>query len=48
VQRFRIVWIRTGFGRHCPLLVCGSCGRRTIRLFAKYGTYACRHCHRVL
>jgi hypothetical protein len=50
VQRFRIVWIRTGAGRHRPLLVCSGCGRRTTRVFAKYeyGTYACRHCHRAL
>jgi hypothetical protein len=48
VQRFRIVWITTGFNRHWPILVCGSCPRRVVRLFAKLGTYACRHCHRAL
>jgi hypothetical protein len=41
-QRFRIAWIRTGFGRHRAVLVCNSCGRGAIRLFARYGTYACR------
>jgi hypothetical protein len=46
VQRFRIVWIPTYFGRHRAILVCSSCGRRVIRLFSRYGNYACRHCHR--
>jgi DNA-directed RNA polymerase subunit RPC12/RpoP len=46
VQRFRIVWIPTYFGRHRAILVCSSCGRRAIRLFSRYGNYACRHCHR--
>src|SRR5262245_15760736 len=44
VQRFRIVWIRTGFGRHRPILVCSSCGGGAIRLFGHYGNYACRFC----
>src|SRR5215813_4276467 len=48
VQRFRIVWIRTGFGRHRAILVCGSCGCGAIRLFGHYGNYACRYCHRAL
>src|SRR5215510_10759714 len=26
VQRFRIVWIRTGLGRHRAILACSSCG----------------------
>src|SRR5262245_30718865 len=43
VQRFRIAWIRTGFGRHRAILVC-SCGRGATRLFARYGTYACKAC----
>jgi hypothetical protein len=43
VQRSRIVWIRTGFGRRRASCHCGA-----IRLFARYGTYACRHCHRAL
>jgi hypothetical protein len=46
VQRFRIVWIRTGFGRPRPILVCSSCAGGAIRLFGHYGNYACRHCHR--
>jgi len=47
VQRFRIVWVRTGFGRHRPILVCSSCNCGAIRLFARYGNYACRHCHKL-
>jgi hypothetical protein len=46
VQRFRIVWIRTGFGKHRAILVCSSCGGGAIRLFNHYGNYACRYCHR--
>src|SRR5262245_31054492 len=46
VQRFRIVWIRTGFGKHRAILVCSSCGCGAIRLFDHYGNYACRFCHR--
>jgi hypothetical protein len=48
IQCFHIRWARTGFGRHRPILLCNSCGRGAIRLFARYGTYACRHCHRAL
>src|SRR5262245_33742339 len=48
IQHFRIVWIRTGFGRHRPILICGSCDCGAIRLFRRYGTYACRHCHKAL
>jgi hypothetical protein len=48
IQRFRIKWARTGFGRHRPILLCNSCGRGVIRLFFRYGTYACRHCHKAL
>jgi hypothetical protein len=48
VQRFPIAWIRTGFGNHRPILVCSSCRVGAIRLFSKYGSYACRHCHRAL
>src|SRR5215831_15995006 len=47
VQRFRIVWIRTGFGRHRAVLVC-SCGCGATRLFARYGAYACKACHRAV
>jgi len=46
VQRFRIVWIKTGFGRPRPILVCGNCGGGAIRLYGHYGNYACRFCHR--
>jgi hypothetical protein len=48
VQRFPIVWVRTGFGRHRPILVCSSCRGGAIRLFGHYGNYACRFCHRAL
>src|SRR5262245_27010246 len=48
VQRFRIVWIRTGFGKHRPILVCSSCAGGAIRLFNHYGNYACRYCHRAV
>ena len=47
VQHFRIVWIRTGFGRHRAVLVC-SCGYGAVRLFARYGRYACKACHRAV
>ena len=33
----------TGIG---PVLLCNFCGRGAIRLFARYGGYACRQCHR--
>jgi hypothetical protein len=46
IQRFRIEWIRTGFGKHRAILVCSSCGGGAIRLFGHYGNYACRFCHR--
>lgn len=46
IQRFRIVWVRTGLGRHRPILVCNRCRGGAIRLFGKYGSYACRHCHK--
>src|SRR5262249_1353640 len=45
VQRFRIVWVRTGFGRHRAMLVCNSCGCVAIRLFSHYGNYACPFSH---
>src|SRR5262245_31386303 len=47
VQRFRIVWIRTGFGPPRAILVC-SCGYGATRLYARYGTYACKACHRAV
>jgi hypothetical protein len=47
IQCFRIRWARTYFGQPRPILLC-TCGRGAIRLFAKYGTYACRRCHRAL
>jgi hypothetical protein len=44
-QQFRIKWVKTGFGRHRPLLVC-ACGRATYYLYDCHGRYACKHCHR--
>jgi hypothetical protein len=46
VQRFPIAWIPTYFGKHRALLVCSTCRGGAIRLFGKYGSYACRHCQR--
>jgi hypothetical protein len=48
IQRFRIVWIPTYFGRHRAIWVCANCSCGAIRLFGHYGTCACRHCHRAL
>jgi hypothetical protein len=48
VQRFPIAWIRTGFGKHRALLVCSTCRGGAIRLFGRYGSYACRHWQRAL
>jgi hypothetical protein len=48
IQCFHIKWAKTRFGRHRPILLCNSCGRGAIRLFAHYGTYSCRFCHRAL
>jgi hypothetical protein len=48
LQRFRIVWVPTYFGKHRAILACSSCGCGTTRLFDRYGNYACRHCHRAL
>jgi hypothetical protein len=45
VQRFRIVWIPTYFGKHRAILVCSTCAGGAIRLFGHYGNYACRFCH---
>jgi len=47
-QRFHIRWAKTYFGRHRPILLCNCCGRSVIRLFFRYGTYACRHCHKAV
>src|SRR5215831_4318818 len=48
VQRFRIEWIPTYFGKHRAILVCSSCAGGAIRLFSHYGNYACRFCHRAV
>jgi hypothetical protein len=45
-QQFRIKWVRTGFGRHRPLLICGDCKRSYQRLYEYHGRYACKHCHK--
>jgi hypothetical protein len=47
IQYFRIEWIKTGLGAPRAILVC-SCGYGAIRLFARYGNYACRHCHKAV
>ena len=47
VQVFGIKWIRTGFGVPRRIFVC-SCGRGAVRLFARYGTFACKACHKAL
>jgi hypothetical protein len=44
-QCFRLAWIKTGFGRHRPLIVC-QCRRSTYYLYFYQGRYACRHCHK--
>jgi hypothetical protein len=44
IQPVLLRWIRTGFGRHRPLLTC-RCGRSSRRLFFRHGSLACRHCH---
>ena len=36
--------MKTYFGPHRAVFLC-TCGRGAIRLFAHYGTYACRYCH---
>src|SRR5262245_43623384 len=46
VQRFRIEWIPTHFGKRRAILVCRSCAGGAIRLYGHYGNYACRFCHR--
>jgi hypothetical protein len=47
VQRFDIKWIPTYFGPNRPVFLC-TCGRGAIRLFAHYGTYKCRWCHKAI
>jgi hypothetical protein len=44
VQTFGIKWVPTYFGSDRAMFLC-PCGRGTIRLFAHYGSYKCRHCH---
>jgi hypothetical protein len=48
LQIFPIKWVKTYFGRHRAILLCNQCGRSIIRLFARYGTYKCRFCHKAL
>jgi hypothetical protein len=38
-------WIRTGFGKHRPLIIC-HCRRKAQILYFYQGRYACRHCHK--
>jgi hypothetical protein len=46
-QVFRIKWVRTGMGKHRPLIVC-SCGRSYQQLYYsdREGRWACRRCLR--
>lgn len=30
------------------MLLCNQCDRGTIRLFCRYGTFACRRCHKAV
>jgi hypothetical protein len=46
VQRFGVAWIPTYFGKHGAIFVCSTCRGGAIRLFGRYGSYACRFCHR--
>jgi hypothetical protein len=48
VQRFGIVWIPTHFGKHRAIFVCSTRRGGAIRLFGRYGSYACCHCHNAL
>jgi hypothetical protein len=47
-QVFGIQWIPTYFGKARAVFVCSSCRGGTNRLFDRYGSYACRYCHRAL
>ena len=43
-QCFPLKWVKTGFGRPRPLIVC-QCRRNTQVLYFCQGRYACRYCH---
>ena len=43
-QVFGIQWIPTYFGKHRAIFVCSTCCCAAIRLFGRYGNYACRFC----
>src|SRR5689334_8543541 len=45
-QVFGIAWIPTYYGKNRAIFVCSNCCCGALRLFARHGTYACRHCHR--
>jgi hypothetical protein len=47
-QVFGIQWIPTYFGKARAVFVCSSCRGGANRLFDRYGSYACRYCHRAL
>jgi hypothetical protein len=47
-QVFGIQWVPTYFGKHRAVFVCSSCHGGANRLFDRYGSYACRYCHRAL
>ena len=44
-QLFKLKWVRTGFGKPRPLIMC-QCHRNTQILYFHHGRYACRHCHK--
>jgi hypothetical protein len=44
-QLFKVKWIKTGMGKHRPLIVC-QCRRNAQMLYFHHGRYACRHCHK--
>jgi hypothetical protein len=46
-QTVALHWIRTGFGRPRPILVCSQCHCGARRLFLRYGHLACRYCHKL-
>src|SRR5262249_23661158 len=46
-QVFGIERVKTALGTPRAIFVC-SCGYGAILLFARYGTYACRHCHKAV
>jgi hypothetical protein len=44
IQKFRLKWIKTGFGLPRFAFVCNQCGRPVIKLYFSYGSLKCRRC----